>query len=228
MSLEPRDLLACVERMTPIQRACLCELLDPVTPARRRRESAAVLQPKLDAAVYGPQGPQGPPFEGPENSIVLGGCQRVPPPGFVFRPPSPDVVAQLLYKQMTGKHLVIPAEMADMPQTVADSVKQMLTNFPAEDITPADDDTLVMPPTSTQPPPHHARWMNARVRWAQLFGEAEIPMVRRPKAVLDDLDLIEGMLYDKGVKNLDPARCSCGCGYVAGCGAVADIHNIEG
>ena len=227
MFLHPTSLLECVEAMTAQQRARLCELLDPVTPNDSRQERAAAMQAQIEAAVFGPEGPQGPEFEDKTHFLTIVGVHRVPDPGFVFRPPSPDLAAKFLYRQLTGENLVVPPPARTVPQILADNVKYMLASMPPEVIKPADDDTLVMAPKSAQLSPHHTRWMNARDRWQQLFGETEIPMVRRPQAIADDLDLIEGMLYDKGVKNQDPARCSCGCGYVAGCGSTKGIHNIE-
>jgi hypothetical protein len=62
------------------------------------------------------------------------------------------------------------------------------------------------------------RWDLARARWQRTFGESPIPMIRIPLAAsATALDTIEGMLYDKAVKNQDPECCPCGCGYVIGC-----------
>jgi hypothetical protein len=65
------------------------------------------------------------------------------------------------------------------------------------------------------------RWMRARARWEQLFGEAQIPLVRRKDALGSDLDLVEAMLYDKETRGVDPPRCPCGCGFVRGCGGAS-------
>jgi hypothetical protein len=219
MLLEPRDLLECVAAMTPKQRACLCELLDPAVSNALENVVEAEIDTAMKRAICGPDGPQGPPFEDRDNSMTISGCQRVPAPGFVFRPPSPDVVAKLLYRQMTGKNLVMPATDEN---AVLVNVKRMLAEFPAEAIEPADDTVVMGPPGEAI---HHARWANARARWQQLFGE-DLPIPRSARSEAE-LGLLEGMVYDKGVKNLEPSRCICGCGYVIGCGKTTDLHHME-
>jgi hypothetical protein len=58
------------------------------------------------------------------------------------------------------------------------------------------------------------RWRKARAQWCRLFNEAEIPMALNAMGGIDD---IEGMIYDKIHKGLDPKRCACGCNFVLGC-----------
>jgi hypothetical protein len=61
------------------------------------------------------------------------------------------------------------------------------------------------------------RWLRATARWQRLFGDPGIP-THYAGGTADELDVIEGILYDKETRGIEPARCPCGCGYVISCG----------
>ena len=197
MKIDCKDLLDCVERMTPNQRIRFCELLDPV-----EMPEAAVI-PECSP----PVGMQGPEPGSREHNEMFSGA-----PHGLFRPPSPDVVAQLLYGQMTGKKLEPVVALEDR-----------LTRRRA---TPAECGTAGASALLNDAL-HRTRWIQVMVRWRQLFAENQVPMNSSPESREADLNLIEGILYDKGVKNLDPVRCACGCGYVIGCIENGPPYNIK-
>jgi hypothetical protein len=193
MALEPEELLACAERMTAEERARFCELVDPAHPDAVEADIDAVLNPFLESGVQGPQAGTAGEFTlfnlGHHEPVLRG----------LFRSPSPELIAQFLYKQMTHKELVVAAPKGIVPD--ADITASMETAVVTrQDIVDRD------------------RWMRARARWEKLFGEAQIPLIRNVKNIGANLDLVEGILYDKETKGVDPPRCPCGCGFVAGCG----------
>jgi hypothetical protein len=193
MTIKPEDLLACAEAMTSEQRARFCELIDPAHPDVIEAEIDATLNPFLESGV------QGPPKLDKYYDEVTGEYCRDLGPHHLFRPPSPELLARFLYKQMTHKELVVAAPKGVQPDD------DMMANMKTVVVTRQD---IV----------DRDRWMKARERWEKLFGEAQIPIIRDLKNMGTTLDLVEAVLYDKEHKNQDPTRCSCGCGYVAGCG----------
>lgn len=199
MLLRPEGLLNCVRAMTPAQKAELCELLDPMVPG----------------------------IQGPQDSYA--GRERC------FEPINPDLrpmvemidVNELVDESANFGRCIsedmMPDELAAVHgmSDLRESIQRELNRRPAGDAPslsasqfsrPADDDTGEN--TGVIP----ERWMRAQERWKRLFsGEIEIPAIRNPDSVRADLEKIEGMLYDKETKDINPARCPCGCQYVLGC-----------
>lgn len=197
MTIDPEDLLSCVDRMTDEQRARFCELVDPVHSDDMEADVEEIMA-KVDSIMDPIKADLRAAYEAsvglndPETrERIRAQIDAIPSPR-VREPvpePVPDMVARLLYRQMTGTKLNIEAVQPD-PAMNDDIVQSLM-----------------------------ARWARARAKWKRLFDEDTIPMMADPAGIKVDLEMIEELLYDKEIKGKDPARCSCGCGFIAGCGA---------
>lgn len=205
MKIEPEDLLVCVECMTAAQKASFCELLDPAPPSMGEQlvQNLTEMLDEFDAgkaAAGYPMagaGVQGPPYVHPGQQRAQGPRKDLVGPAL-----GPGMVGWILGNWRDDRDACAGAQAASRPPSAVDS--------------PDAPDKL------------QGRWDLARARWQRTFGEDPIPMVTiKLAASATALDTIEGMLYDKGVKNRDPERCGCGCGYVIGCAGYANFSNMK-
>jgi hypothetical protein len=125
----------------------------------------------------------------------------------------------------------LPAPLGLMPVTRQPAKSTTLVEVPPEERArqAAEHDHNVAASKARQ-----ARWTRAEARWRAAFpGEEGIPMAVAAADLGVALDIalneIDGMLYDKEHKGVDPERCACGCGMVFGCGGNRrDVVDVAG
>jgi hypothetical protein len=133
----------------------------------------------------------------------------------VQRPATGPMPGSREYAEMFGSKLLDDIMPDISVRMVRPLVEAVGTEACEEGFPPPPDDTSMAQAMANRA--LYQRWLNARERWQMHFDEAEIPAIREAGDEIA-LNLVEGMIYDKEHKGIDPSRCTCGCGYVVGCG----------
>jgi hypothetical protein len=225
--ITPDLLLACVERMTEEQKLRLCELFDPVPEEAIEAEFNFHDHIQKELWKRAPTDGRDPSMDWGEFALV-GAYPPEPIPAEMpirmARPAveeiDPDVIADAFNEQyrveIPEKDKIVALRKYGPEPVHPKNIVQKMTVTGGEP-GPVGTVSDFERPTdfACLGPEEQTRWLKARDRWNQLFGEAQIPMVVDEPSI--SIGLIEGMIYDKQTKNLDPLRCTCGCGSVVGC-----------